>query len=316
MVSGSSNMYFSQEKQPPGDLRHMSYRLSWFGVIGTLAVMLVSCNRSDTSPVIAQVGSAVLTRDNLLRAIPSEYRDRISRDQYANYVRRWIDDEVVYQEALRRRLDKEKIMRERLAKMKRDLLCGELISRSSAVQEDATLSDAAIQDYYSGHKADFIRETPVVKYLQLVVDNEQLALALCSKAAAGADFYALASKYSPAPLPDSAHILYVSIKALPQEIAQALWGARIAGTPGPVKSPLGFHVLRLIDKQDKGTQCSLDEVRSEIGDRLSASLQKQELDRMLAEYRMKSRISFFPERIPTGIASADSAKSPDSSATR
>jgi hypothetical protein len=271
-----------------------------------LSLAFTGCEKSPASPVIAQVGTRVLTLDDVYQNIPPEYRSRITREQYVNFVKQWIDDEVLYQEALRRGVDREKTMRDRLAKMKRDLLCGELISRSAGSGESLAVSEAVIKNYYEQHKAEFIRTQPMVKYLQIVVDNEQLAWVLCGKAI-GPNFYTLAAKYSAVPLPDSASIPYVSVANLPPEVGQTLLGTRIGGTPAPVRSNLGFHILRLLDKQDKGTQSSLEEARPEIVDRLSTQMQKQELSKLLSGFRMKTQVSFFPNRIP-GATGADTVK--------
>jgi hypothetical protein len=251
----------------------------------------------------------MLTVDDLNRSIPPEYNARITHDQYVNYVKQWIDNEVLYQEALRRNLDREKAIRDRLAKMKRDLLCAELISRYAVSGDSVAVSDAMIRDYFEQHKEQFVRTKPVVKFLQIVVDDQTLAWTLCAKASVE-NFAVLAAKYSKVPVEDSAKAPFVVVDNLPGDMGQVLLRTRILGTPEPYKSNLGWHVLRLLDKQDKGTRSTLDEVRDEIVDRLSAQAQKQEISHILSDLRLKTTVGFYPDRIPAAAPADSAAASP------
>jgi hypothetical protein len=268
--------------------------------------LLAGCEHKPSSPVIAQVGNDMLTVQDLYQSIPPEYNASISHEQYVNYVKQWIDNEVLYQEALRRGLDREKALRLRLAKMKRDLLCAELISRYAVTGESLSVSDSMIRDYYEQHKAQFVRTKPVVKFLQIVVDDQTLAWTLCAKASIE-NFAALAAKFSKVPVEDSAKAPFVVVDNLPGDMGQVLLRTRVLGTPEPFKTNLGWHVLRLLDKQDKGTRSTLDEVRDEIVDRLSTQVQKQEIARILSDLRLKTSVGFFPDRIPAAASTtADS----------
>jgi parvulin-like peptidyl-prolyl isomerase len=284
-----------------------------FLLVIIVAGMLAGCDRKPASPVIAQVGNDMLTVEDLYKSIPPEYNAAISRDQYVNYVKQWIDNEVLYQEALRRGIDREKAMRDRLAKMKRDLLCAELISRYAVTGESLAVSEAMIKDYYEQHKDQFKRTKPVVKFLQIVVDDQTLAWTLCAKASVE-NFAQLAAKYSKVPLEDSAKAPFVAVDNLPGDMGQILMRTRVLGTPEPIKTNLGWHILRLLDKQDKGSRSTLEEARDEIIDRLSAQIQKQEIAKILSDLRLKTTVGFFPDRIPASAGASDSAPVPPAAA--
>jgi hypothetical protein len=101
-------------------------------VIGSIFVSLIGCQKKTSdSPIIAQIGNSVLTVNDLYKSIPQQYLEQITREQNIEYVKQWIDNELLFREALRRNFDKEQPIKERLEKMKKDLLIAELISRSS-----------------------------------------------------------------------------------------------------------------------------------------------------------------------------------------
>ena len=50
----------------------------------------------SSSPVIVRIGKSVLTVEDLYKSIPPEYADRISPEQNVNYVKQWIQTELLY----------------------------------------------------------------------------------------------------------------------------------------------------------------------------------------------------------------------------
>jgi len=85
-----------------------------FSVVTGIAVL--QCTQKDTSPVIAKVGNEILTLDELKRNMPVEYRDQFSKEQNINYVKQWRDTELLFQEAVRNKIDKEPEIKKRLQK--------------------------------------------------------------------------------------------------------------------------------------------------------------------------------------------------------
>ncbi|RKY88916.1 hypothetical protein DRQ11_02355, partial [candidate division KSB1 bacterium] len=65
-----------------------------------IGVIWISCHNSKETPqIVARVGNAVLTREMVEREIPKDLSTMITQDKKRSFVRRWIDSEVLYQEA-------------------------------------------------------------------------------------------------------------------------------------------------------------------------------------------------------------------------
>ncbi len=266
-------------------------------VLAGVCVLLVVCTRGDDSPVVAQVGDAQLTLDDLYRNIPEEYRDRITREQNVEYVKQWIDTELLYREALNRSLHKEKDVRRRLERMRRDLLSAELLNRQQLTSEHIHISDTMVQEYYERNEETFVRPKEVVRFLQIVVDKYSVASSLRSQANAK-NFSALAAKHSKTPAEDPRSAPYLPLDELEPRLAAALKNARPGNTRGPVKLDDGYYLLHLLDRQEAGTVATLDEVRGAIVDRLTSEIQKREVERVLSSLRMQTNVTLNIDVIP------------------
>ncbi len=245
------------------------------------------CKEPDKSPVVARVGNSELTVDDMYKSIPSEYSDQITREQNITYVKQWIDTELLYREALRSKLDKDKDIIKRLEKIKKDLLAAEIISRASS--RSVVIDKDIVESYYNQHKTELIREKDVVKFLEIVVDSTQTAASI--KTAATADnFSSLAVQHSKLPFSDSG--AYVPIEDVQPEIRSVIESAKTAGIYGPVKTEVGYHVILLQEKLEKGGQCTLEEAWEEITTLLSTKAQKENLEKLLSDLRLKNDVEF------------------------
>jgi hypothetical protein len=269
-------------------------------ISGAFLISLAGCQQESKSPVIARVGKAVLTLDDLYESIPPEYRDHITREQNISYVKQWIDNELFYQEALRRRIDKEPVIQKRSAKMKRDLLCAEIISRNAGSNAAAQISEGMIQDYYEKNKNSFVRERDAAKFIEIVIPEQSLAAQVKGQARPD-NFSELAAKYSQAPAQDPRFIGFMDIEGLPSQIAGMLSQLSPGTISSPIKTEAGYHIIHLLDKQKAGTIMPLDEVREEIANRLTSQLQKSALDQALSELRSKMNVEYNFELIPNTL---------------
>lgn len=270
-------------------------------VVSILLFTFFSCEKisKPDSPIIARVGRSVLTLDDLNKSIPSEYSSRITREQRINYVKQWIDTELLYQEALRQKIDKEIDIRMRLEKMKKDLLGAEMISRNSFATNKQKFSEEAISSYYEQHKESFIRESDVVKYIEIIVDNVKPGWKIRNMVTQN-NFLELAAQFSTIPVQDPNTAPYIPLNNLPPEISSVIFGIRINGTTSPIKLPDGVHIVRVLDKQNAGDTCLVVEIKDEIVSALSTQSQKKDIENLLADLRQKTDFEFHFELITQG----------------
>ena len=272
-----------------------------FLAAAALFLMTAACSRepqpkAPVGTVIARVGNSVLTLEELTASIPSEYSDFITREQNVQYVRQWINTELLYREALRLAVDEEPHIKARLEKMKKDLLSAEIISRRAA--SGIAISEQAIREFYESNRDQFVRPSSVMRYDGIVVDDLSLAWEI-RRSATHETFQSIARTHSKVPVSGlDESTPYVPVDAIPPIIRQALQIANIPSITGPYRAEDGFHILRLLGRFEKGTIASLDEVRNEIILRLSNAAQRGETERLLTEIRSREDVEFHADLIP------------------
>lgn len=262
-----------------------------------MALAGLFCRQKNQGPVVARVGQRVLTLDDLYKSIPPEYSDFITREQMINYVKQWIDNEILYQEALRQKIDKEEAIKERLRRMKQDLLCAEMINRNSISSQNIQISDDMIQNYYNENKSKFVRDKNAARYVQIVVEDAATAWNVRTQATPD-NFLFLASKYSKIPVADPRTVPFVDVSEIPPQIAQEIATIRVNGTSNPVKTDLGYHIIRVLDKQPKGSIRGMEEVRDDIVNVLSTKTQNAAIEQMLSGLRSKMAVEVHLDVVP------------------
>jgi parvulin-like peptidyl-prolyl isomerase len=261
-------------------------------VIGSIFVSLIGCQKKTSdSPIIAQIGNSVLTVNDLYKSIPQQYLEQITREQNIEYVKQWIDNELLFREALRRNFDKEQPIKERLEKMKKDLLIAELISRSSQNISNISIDQNSITEYYNQHQNEFIREKELVKFLEIIVDDVNKAWHIKQNATLQ-NFAELSTKYSKMPYSDTLDIPFIPIDEIQSDFRQTIFSTPVASTSNPLKTDRGYHIIQVLEKLPKGGICTEDEIRDEIITILSSKKHKENIEKTLSDLRLKNNIQF------------------------
>ncbi len=262
-------------------------------IIPTVFIIFISltgCQKKNNSPVIVRIGKSLLTIEDLYKSIPPEYADRISPEQNVNYVKQWIQTELLYREALRLKYDKETHIQERLEKMKKDLLAAEVINRSSKLFNNS-VEQSSITEYYNQNQNKFIRDKEMVIYQEIVVEDAKTA-SLIKQNANLHNFSEYAEKYSKIPFSDTLNIAPVPVDDIPSDLKNAIQYTMPGNISTPIKSELGYHLLLIIEKLPKGSICREEEVREEILTILSAKKQKENIEKMISGLRLKNDMEY------------------------
>jgi len=267
-------------------------------------VIIIFCTKKSSSGIIARVDNSIFTVDDLDKNIPAEYRERITPEQNINYVKQWIDAELLFQEALRRKIDREPEMKKRLEKMKKDLLSAEIISRCSLDEPVVNIDESAIHSCYELNKEKYIREKDAAKYLEIITADLRTAWYI-SKNATGANFSNLAAEYSQQPCAENKSVPYRPIDNLSPEIRKTIGATPVNATSVPVQSEIGYHVIHVLDKLEKGGICKEEEVHEDIVNQLTLRMRKENREKLLSDIRLKTNVEFNPDFIKTSKPSFD-----------
>jgi parvulin-like peptidyl-prolyl isomerase len=172
------------------------------------------------------------------------------RDFLDNYV---INREVLYQEGVKRGLDKKREMIEKVEDFKRAMIVDALLEEVLRTKDEVT--DREIEQYYKENE-DRFTEPKEINIHHIVVASEPVLHEVLVKLSRGENFEKLASTYNlDRSKEDGGNLGYIKRGELSPAFAQfeeAAFSLRTKGErSGVVKTPYGFHIIKLEDTKGK-----------------------------------------------------------------
>lgn len=185
---------------------------------------------------------------------------------------------------------------------------------SEEVYQNINIPMAEVEKYYNEHKSEFIRQEMVglKEILISVGDGSPEKVAAAEKKAKSivdrarkqeAKFSDLARQYSDAPTATSDGDLGVFKRGdLAKDIEDIVFKPNDKGlVTDPIRRPAGFEIYRVEEHYAAG-QAALEEVRSDIMNKLMEPLVKPKLRAYLTQLRMNAYLQIKPGYIDTGAA--------------
>jgi parvulin-like peptidyl-prolyl isomerase len=241
-----------------------------------------ACQRQQSpQEVVVRVDSEALTVMDIANEIPLQFRGRITKRELQDYVTRWTDSQILFQEAKRRRLDQSESVRRELRRLERELVVNMLLEQE--LNKPFPLSEDEIEKYYDDNRPNFVRSTKEVRVWYLKVGKKERADSLVAALREGVDFLQMARRYAAG---DSADWdLYLT----EEETAPAIASAVFTMTPGAVSRPIqledGFHIFKMIEKYEIGSLRPLASVRDQIVARIQSEKRQERYKQLLAEFK-------------------------------
>jgi hypothetical protein len=231
-------------------------------VLAVLPLVPYGCGKEGKSgdAVLARVGSSKLRVRDLRAAFPHGEGANISGSQARLYVQRWINTELLQQEARRRGLNNDIEIRRELLNVERELLANALFEQ--VLGGDVEVSEEETREFFEENPEMFLREEEEARVLQILVTTWQQANEIRSRLLAGEKFDSLATAHSLDPsAARGGDMGYVTRDGLPQEVAREAFRLRIDRVSSPIRSALGYHIIRVVDRQPEGSVKDLSQVR-------------------------------------------------------
>jgi peptidyl-prolyl cis-trans isomerase C len=261
------------------------------------AGLLVSCTQkaaeqAKQGPFIAKVGGVSITQADFERELKSlpEYAQQLfegaaGREKFLDEV---IKKEILYQEALKKGIDKNPDFSRKLEEFKKLTLASELLEKE--IMSKNKVTEQEVKDYYNKHKADFTT-TSQLKASHILVKTEAEASNILARLKRGEKFEEIAKKESldAASAKNGGDIGYFARGQLVPEFEKAAAGLKVGELSGPVKTPFGYHIIKVTDRKT-GPVVEFDKVKDIIYQRLSGERQKEAFDNYIAELRKNYKV--------------------------
>jgi peptidyl-prolyl cis-trans isomerase D len=150
----------------------------------------------------------------------------------------------------------------------------------SDLEGDIKISDSDLKSAYQDHKDDFnIPEERDVQ--QILAPSEDKAKAVETALAGGEDFQKAATEIA-AQDPSTVDLGLVKEDDLPKELAAPAFGLELNKPSDPIKSELGWHILRIVKIEPPKTM-NFDEAKDQLTKQLIAEKGADQLDKIANE---------------------------------
>jgi peptidyl-prolyl cis-trans isomerase C len=237
-------------------------------------------NDRKQGTVIARVNKEVFTLEELEEQIPPYLS--IPPERKKDFIDEWINTELVYEEALKKGIDKEDEVKNKLDLLVKQFIANEFLQRR--LEGEGDVSDFEVKEYFTEHERDFNSQ---IKIAHILLTNEEEAKKIHEKLKAGEDFITLARTFSQDTITASnggllpRYFKYGEMYDTPEFEAAAFSIKKIGEYSEIVETPFGFHIIKLIDRKPTKEKITLEDVGVQIKQYLITMKQQTVMDSWL-----------------------------------
>ena len=240
---------------------------------------------------IVRVGETIFTRDRFENLLPQGQFALYAKEDKRAYINKWVDIELLYQEALRRGLKDDPRIKERIRNLEKEFLADHLLFLE--MRERIQINEKEIEDYFEEHRREYEREYRV-KHILLNTreDAEKVKELLKSNS-----FSYIANKYSVDPVTGKGGDLgYLTKENMIPEFESAVFAMDPGEISEPVKSNFGYHIIKLVGSRKTLGTVHLNDVREPIMNILIVVKRKKAYREFMKSLSEMIDVEYYDER--------------------
>jgi hypothetical protein len=244
----------------------------------------------------------VLTLAQLKQELPSGIEDSLKNQAAEEYVRRWVEDELILTEAYNKRIDEESWVARALDKYRRTILIARVLDQE--VEVDSLVGDSDVEKYYIDHESEFKRPEDEVLVSYLVTSEEPVAKRARAQWVKGATFSEILDTEGSLWGDDSVTVTKGELGSLEDRVFRLG-----EGVITPVdRAGDNWVVFRVIQHYQAGTVRDLSEVAREIRARLLAMKKKEARDSFIEQLQNKYQVEVDEDALKQEFSSSQGGK--------
>jgi EpsD family peptidyl-prolyl cis-trans isomerase len=250
-------------------------------VCGLLIAMLFSCGKNRDSKVVAHVGKVQLTMDALSSAMPSIKDRQLSKLQAQNYVQHWIESELVYQKAIKEKIDALPEVKEQLRRLEKDFIVSVYVQQK--VDNEIQITDEDLESYYEHNSEEFRCDQDLYKVEMILTETLNQAKEARTRVANGEAFSLVAKSVSLDPGGFAgASADFLPLQKFSAQLAAAIPRLQTGELSQPIRSEVGYHIVRVLQVRAKGSAWPFAEVKELIIPRVRAQKREEGYRRLIS----------------------------------
>lgn len=255
---------------------------------------MVSCKESEQQKTyLARVGNSYLSVETAEQYIGSSFDTSDVRTRI--YVKRWVESELLYQQALIKGFADSHDIEKQLTDIRKQLIIQIYLDKEiySGIEQ---LSDYDLKNYYGQHSKEFELREPNVRVNLAVFSDRASANDFRSFLVKGKSWPDASSRFSEDEIKVAAlqsnlmSITYTQITLYPTELWKVVQNLQKGDASFPVKSGGKFYVIQLLEKSEKGSTANFETVIDEVKSRLSIEKRREKYDKLLQNLRKEFKV--------------------------
>lgn len=240
-----------------------------FAIFVILSVLFIIRCEGDkkSAEFIAKVEDSYLTYEDLKELSPYENIKDLDENFIKSLVNNWINTEVLFHEAKKHNFQHDTEYIKKLERFKRTVLANQFIDYE--LSRKYKITDEEIEAYYENNKNGFIRYDDEIKTYHFYADSLEIAKNLIEslKKENSKNLEEYLKRYK-------GEIKIIKRKNIIPVISRELFKSTGGDIIGPIKTDFGYHVFKIIERNNAGTIKSIDELWDEIYRRILVNKRK------------------------------------------
>jgi hypothetical protein len=259
-------------------------------------VLLIGCGKSEPPKTpVARLDTETLTLEDIAARFDSGRG--LSQAQLHAYIQRWITDEMLFREAIRRGLDRQPAIATQLEDIRRRLVINALLEQEVYTASSTESSAEDVRGYYEDHKNEFLLTNDVVlASFALFLDRESanaFRFALLRGTPWSQAFQSLDATQRASVVSSVDSMYFTQQTLIPVELWRTAMGIGVNNPSFPVRTEEGFYILIVWNIARRGQHADIAYVEREIRNRLTIERRRKLYDALVENLRAKHAVEVF-----------------------
>ncbi len=247
---------------------------------------------------VAKIDSKVISKEDVKAQMKMLPEIAIQHFQGPEGLTKFVDElvkkEMLYLEAQKRGLDKDKEFQKKVEEFKKITLINDLLDKE--IELSPKVTDEDIKGYYEKNKEDFLINKQI-RISHIFIKTEDELNQVKQRIDKGEDFAKIASEISAdkASSKVGGDIGFIKKGELAPELENVVFTMRKGQVSAPLKVKDGFRIIKVTDI--KGNLVELDKVKGLINQRLIAEKQRESFEKFMEKIKKNYKIDINKDEI-------------------
>ena len=260
----------------------------------------------STGTALVKVNEIGMTKDDIekeLQGMPEAVREAFLQDssQFMRFLEDMANKEALYQEAVKKGIDKDSALQKKLEYYKKITIIQMLLEKE--LSQKVKVSDSEIKEYYKKNMGE-LASPEEIRLSHIMTKSEAAIKRAQERIKNGEDFAKVAKELSEdkQSAAQGGDIGSFEHGKMPPEFNNAVKTLKKGDMSQPVKTEFGYHIIKVTDRK-KGTIADLSNIKEDIRRVLLQDKQKEILDKYLQDIKKMYKVEINKAEVDKYLAS-------------